>query len=64
MRVHNGKAHRPEPEPGTEPEPEPETEPEPERLLHLCSRCDGEFYYNDDQRVIVCDHCGKTTYWH
>ena len=34
----------------------PEPEPEPER-------CDGEFYYNDDQRVVVCDYCGYTTYW-
>ena len=47
LSVHNGKAHR----------------LEPERLLSLCQRCKGEFYYNDDQRVRVCDHCGHTTYW-
>ena len=48
LSVHNGKAHR--------------LEPASERLLKICHRCDGEFYYNDDQRVLLCDHCETTTY--
>ena len=48
LSVHNGKAHR--------------LETASERLLKICHRCEGKFYYNDDQRVIVGNHCETTTY--